>query len=105
VDWAVFGLVATNGLTAVMISAQLAGQTRLDLPLTLGQLATECLPAGADDPMFPSTAGEPLHAESIGQPLRSKRRQIVAATDQTARSAPHPRQSARRGWSSDQGRV
>jgi hypothetical protein len=39
--WAVFGLVATTGLTAVMIIAQLAGQTRLDLPLMLGTVVTE----------------------------------------------------------------
>jgi hypothetical protein len=39
--WAVFGLVATTGLTAVMISAQLAGRTRLDLPLMLGTIITE----------------------------------------------------------------
>jgi hypothetical protein len=34
--WAVFGLIATAALTAVMIGAQLAGWTRLDLPLMLG---------------------------------------------------------------------
>jgi len=39
--WAVFGLVATTGLTAVMIIAQLAGQTRLDLRLMLGTVVTE----------------------------------------------------------------
>lgn len=39
--WAVFGLVATSALTAVMITAQLAGRTRLDLPLVLGTLVTE----------------------------------------------------------------
>jgi hypothetical protein len=39
--WAVFGLVATTGLTAVMIIAQLVGRTRLDLPLMLGTLTTE----------------------------------------------------------------
>jgi uncharacterized membrane protein YagU involved in acid resistance len=39
--WAVFGLVATAGLTAVMIAAQLAGLTRLDLPLMLGTITTE----------------------------------------------------------------
>jgi hypothetical protein len=39
--WALFGLVATAILTAVMISAQLAGRTRLDLPLFLGTLVTE----------------------------------------------------------------
>lgn len=39
--WAVFGLVATTGLTAVMMFAQLAGRTRLDLPLMLGTITTE----------------------------------------------------------------
>jgi hypothetical protein len=37
--WAIFGLIATATLTAVMIGAQLAGLTRLDLPLMLGTLA------------------------------------------------------------------
>lgn len=34
--WALFGLIATAGLTAVLVTAQLAGWTRLDLPLVLG---------------------------------------------------------------------
>src|SRR3954451_7338986 len=38
--WALFGLVSTAALTAVMITAQLSGFTRLDLPLLLGTLAT-----------------------------------------------------------------
>jgi len=38
--WAVFGLVATTLLTCVMIAAQMAGLTRLDLPLLLGTLVT-----------------------------------------------------------------
>jgi hypothetical protein len=38
--WAVFGLLATGALTAVMIAAQMAGWTRLDLPLVLGTLVT-----------------------------------------------------------------
>lgn len=38
--WALFGLVATATLTAVMIAAQLAGWTRLDLPLLLGTMVT-----------------------------------------------------------------
>lgn len=41
VGWAVFGLVATSALTAVMTAAQMAGLTRLDLPLVLGTLVTE----------------------------------------------------------------
>lgn len=39
--WALFGLVATTVLTAVLIAAQLAGLTRLDLPLMLGTIVTE----------------------------------------------------------------
>jgi hypothetical protein len=39
--WAVFGVVATAALTAAMIAAQLAGLTRVDLPLILGTLVTE----------------------------------------------------------------
>lgn len=38
--WALFGLVATAVLTAVMIVAQLLGRTRLDLPLVLGTIVT-----------------------------------------------------------------
>lgn len=36
--WAVFGLVATTLLTTVLILVQLAGRTRLDLPLVLGTI-------------------------------------------------------------------
>jgi hypothetical protein len=39
--WGLFGLVATTALTAVMIAAQMAGLTRLDLPLLLGTIVTE----------------------------------------------------------------
>ncbi|MGH9226868.1 MAG: hypothetical protein ACRD2W_24475 [Acidimicrobiales bacterium] len=39
--WALFGLISTGALTAVMIGAQLTGLTRLDLPLLLGTLLTE----------------------------------------------------------------
>lgn len=38
--WALFGLLATSVLTVVMIAAQMAGLTRLDLPLVLGTLVT-----------------------------------------------------------------
>ena len=38
--WALFGLLATTALTAVMIAFQMAGCTRLDLPLVLGSLVT-----------------------------------------------------------------
>ena len=36
--WAIFGLIATAALTAVLTGAQLAGRTRLDLPLMLGTI-------------------------------------------------------------------
>jgi len=39
--WALFGLVATAALTAVMTVAQLTGLTRLDLPLLLGTVVSE----------------------------------------------------------------
>jgi hypothetical protein len=57
--WAVFGLVATTGLTTVMILAQLAGRTRFDLPLMLGTITTE-------DPDRARVAGFALHL-AIGQ--------------------------------------
>jgi hypothetical protein len=38
--WALFGLLATAVLTALMISAQLAGLSRLDLPLILGTVVS-----------------------------------------------------------------
>lgn len=57
--WAVFGLVATAALTAVMTSAQLAGLTRLDLPLVLGTLVTE-------DPDRARVAGFVIHL-GVGQ--------------------------------------
>jgi hypothetical protein len=39
--WALFGLIATAILTAVMSVAQLTGRTRLDLPLVLGTMVTD----------------------------------------------------------------
>lgn len=39
--WAIFGLIATSALTMVMIGAQLAGVTRLDIPLMLGTLVVQ----------------------------------------------------------------
>jgi uncharacterized membrane protein YagU involved in acid resistance len=38
--WAVFGLVATAGLTALMMIAQFVGWTRMDLSLMLGTIVT-----------------------------------------------------------------
>ena len=57
--WALFGLIATTALTAVMITAQMAGLTRLDLPLLLGTIVTE-------DPDRARVAGFFIHL-AIGQ--------------------------------------
>jgi hypothetical protein len=57
--WALFGLLATALLTAVMIAAQLAGWTRLDLPLVLGTIVTA-------DPDRARVAGFFMHL-AIGQ--------------------------------------
>ena len=57
--WALFGLAATTALTAVMIAAQLAGLTRLDLPLVLGTLVT-------GDPDKARVAGFLIHL-AVGQ--------------------------------------
>jgi hypothetical protein len=52
--WALFGVVATTALTGVLIAAQMAGLTRLDIPLVLGTLVT-------DDPDRARVAGFFLH--------------------------------------------
>lgn len=57
--WALFGLVATTALTAVMITAPLFGVTRLDLPLLLGAVFT-------DDPDRARVAGFFVHM-AVGQ--------------------------------------
>lgn len=57
--WALVGLLATAALTAVMTTAQLAGFTRLDLPLLLGTLVTE-------DPDRARAAGFFIHL-AVGQ--------------------------------------
>ncbi len=54
VGWAVFGLIATALLTAVMIAAQMTGLTRLDVPLMLGTVVVE-------DPDRARVAGFFLH--------------------------------------------
>lgn len=38
--WATFGFVATVGLTGVMVAAQMAGLSRMDMPLMLGTMLT-----------------------------------------------------------------
>lgn len=57
--WALFGLAATTALTALMIAAQLAGISRLDLPLILGTIV-------AEDPDKARVAGFFIHL-AIGQ--------------------------------------
>jgi hypothetical protein len=57
--WALFGVIATSTLTALMITAQLTGLTRLDLPLVLGSLVTA-------DPDRARIAGFFLHL-TVGQ--------------------------------------
>lgn len=52
--WALFGLLATGALTTVLIAAQMAGLTRLDLPLVLGTVVTP-------DPDRARAAGAFLH--------------------------------------------
>jgi hypothetical protein len=61
--WALFGLIATTGLTAVMITAQLAGLSRLDLPLVLGAVVTA-------DPDRARVAGFFIHL-AVGQGFAS----------------------------------
>jgi hypothetical protein len=39
--WAAFGFVATVALTALMVGAQLAGLTRMDIPMMLGTMFVE----------------------------------------------------------------
>lgn len=52
--WGVFGVAATAALTALLIAAQMAGLTRLDLPLLLGTFVSE-------DPDRARVAGFFLH--------------------------------------------
>jgi hypothetical protein len=52
--WATFGVAATAALTALLIAAQMAGLTRLDIPLLLGTVLT-------DDPDRARVAGFAVH--------------------------------------------
>lgn len=52
--WAVFGLIATTALTAVMVIAQVSGLSRLDIPLLLGTMVS-------DDPDRAHAAGIGIH--------------------------------------------
>jgi hypothetical protein len=57
--WGAFGLVATILLTAIMIAAQMAGLSRMDLPLMLGTIVTR-------DPDRARAAGFLIHL-TMGQ--------------------------------------
>jgi hypothetical protein len=57
--WGLFGLLATTGLTALMIAAQLGGLSRLDLPLILGAMVSP-------DPDRARAAGFLIHL-AVGQ--------------------------------------
>ncbi len=57
--WAVFGLLATTALTAVLILSQLGGLTRMDLPMMLGTFVV-------DDPDRARVVGFVVHL-AIGQ--------------------------------------
>ena len=39
--WATFGFGATVALTAILVAAQLAGRTRMDIPMMLGTILVE----------------------------------------------------------------
>lgn len=39
--WATFGFVATVALTTIMVAAQLAGRSRMDIPMMLGTMFVE----------------------------------------------------------------
>ena len=66
--WALFGLLATTGLTAVMIAAQLGGLSRLDLPLILGTVVRR-------DPDRARVAGFFIHLSPVrASPLATRRR-------------------------------
>jgi hypothetical protein len=39
--WATFGFAATVALTAILVAAQLAGRTRMDIPMMLGTIFVE----------------------------------------------------------------
>jgi hypothetical protein len=71
--WAIFGLIATAALTAVMIGAQLAGFTRLDLPLMLGTIVIP-------DPDRARVAGSLIHLVN-GQGFALGYAAVFAAAD------------------------
>jgi hypothetical protein len=74
--WAIFGLIATAALSALMIGAQLAGLTRLDLPLMLGTVAVA-------DPDRARVAGFFIHLLN-GQAFALGYAAVFAATDESS---------------------
>jgi hypothetical protein len=86
--WALFGLLATAILTAVMIAAQLAGWTRLDLPLLLGAIVTEDLDRARVVGFF-SHGGDGQRADAE-QPAHIRSREIGPETKTTGPVALRP---------------
>jgi hypothetical protein len=74
--WAIFGLIATGALSAVMIGAQLAGFTRLDLPLMLGSIVVA-------DPDRARVSGFLIHLVN-GQAFALGYAAVFAATDEAS---------------------
>jgi hypothetical protein len=74
--WAIFGLIATGTLTAVLIGAQMAGWTRLDLPLMLGTMVVP-------DPDRARVAGFFIHLVN-GQVFALGYAAVFAATDSSS---------------------
>jgi hypothetical protein len=74
--WAIFGLVATTGLTAAMTAAQLAGRSLLDPRLMLGTNT-------AEDPDRARVAGFAIHL-AIGQIFVLVYAAGIAALDRSA---------------------
>ena len=72
--WLVFGLIATAALTALMTGAQLAGLTRLDIPLMLGTIVVA-------DPDRARVAGFFIHLVN-GQAFALGYMVVFAATDE-----------------------
>lgn len=71
--WGLFGLLATGLLTAVLVSAQMTGLTRLDIPLLLGTFVTE-------DPDRARVAGFFLHLV-VGQGFAAGYAGVYALVD------------------------
>jgi hypothetical protein len=74
--WAIFGLIATAALSALMIGAQLGGFTRLDLPLMLGSVVVA-------DPDRARVAGFFIHLFN-GQAFALGYAAVFAATEESS---------------------